>query len=331
MTTSSSRSVGRAQRTRTTGSSAASSQRARASATGSAAAAAARPPDDVAPTASPIPTISATPITVRMIAFAPGGSSSLTPESESTSASATRSARSGSFTVSWLPSSTPGIEPISSHPVAWRSTLPVTKWPKPATQSSSAAWKRSVPTIFAAVSGNAIIITRPKNVPEPTDVSPTTKPPKTPIRTAITWSWRGEDERRVVAVRADERLDEEADPADDERDAEDLLRGALVAVAVAFARATTRARPRASDAGAEPSSIHIARRAWTWPSWRCRAAPNDLKIAPWRMSVPIATVGLKPKTRISIGVISEPPPMPVIPTSRPISRPASDSFQSISA
>src|SRR3954466_7914992 len=49
------------------------------------------------------------------------------------------------------------------------------------------------------------------------------------------------------------------------------------------------------------------------------------------MSVPIATVGLKPKTRISIGVIREPPPMPVMPTSKPISRPASDSFQSISA
>ena len=66
----------------------------------------------------------------------------------------------------------------------------MTKWPKPATQRSSAAWKRSVPTIFAAVSGKAIIITRPKNVPEPTDVSPTMKPPKIPIRTAITLSRR---------------------------------------------------------------------------------------------------------------------------------------------
>ena len=66
----------------------------------------------------------------------------------------------------------------------------MTKWPKPATQSSSAAWKRSVPTIFAAVSGKATIITSPKNVPEPTEVSPTMKPPKIPIRTAIVLSRR---------------------------------------------------------------------------------------------------------------------------------------------
>ena len=74
--------------------------------------------------------------------------------------------------------------------MAPRSTLPVTKWPKPATQSSSAAWKRSVPTIFAAVSGKAIIITSPKNVPEPTEVRPTMNPPKIPIRTAIVLSRR---------------------------------------------------------------------------------------------------------------------------------------------
>ena len=43
----------------------------------------------------------------------------------------------------------------------------------------------SVPTIFAAVSGKAISITRPKSVPLPTDVSPTTKPPIIPVATAI--------------------------------------------------------------------------------------------------------------------------------------------------
>ena len=168
-----------------------------------------------------------------MIAFAPGGSSSLIPESESTSESETRSARSGSFTVSWLPISTPGIEPIRSQPVAPRSTLPVTKWPKPATQSSSAAWKRSVPTILAAVSGKATIITSPKNVPEPTEVRPTMKPPKMPIRTAIVLSRRCSRNGASLPERAQERLDEEADPADHERDPEHLLGGALVPVAVA--------------------------------------------------------------------------------------------------
>ena len=39
------------------------------------------------------------------------------------------------------------------------------------------------------------------------------------------------------------------------------------------------------------------------------------------MSVPIAVTGLIPKTRISSGVISEAPPMPVMPTSRPMPNP----------
>src|SRR5437764_6500660 len=40
------------------------------------------------------------------------------------------------------------------------------------------------------------------------------------------------------------------------------------------------------------------------------------------MSVPTAVFGLNPKMRISIGVISDPPPMPVMPTSVPTARPA---------
>jgi hypothetical protein len=55
-----------------------------------------------------------------------------------------------------------------------------------------------------------------------------------------------------------------------------------------------------------------------------------LKIAPWRMSVPTASVGLNPKTITRIGVISEPPPMPVMPTSVPISRPVRTNCQVIS-
>ena len=109
--------------------------------------------------------------------------------------------------------------------------------------------------------------------------------------------------------------------------AEHLLRRVLVPSPYVRESHDESATP-SSEKGAEPISIHIASRAWTCPNCRCRTAPNDLKMAPWRMSVPIATVGLKPKTRISIGVISEPPPMPVMPTRRPTRRPATDSFQS---
>ena len=39
------------------------------------------------------------------------------------------------------------------------------------------------------------------------------------------------------------------------------------------------------------------------------------------MSVPIAVVGWIPKMRISSGVIRDPPPMPVMPTSTPMPNP----------
>ena len=39
------------------------------------------------------------------------------------------------------------------------------------------------------------------------------------------------------------------------------------------------------------------------------------------MSVPIAVVGWVLKIRISSGVINEPPPMPVMPTSTPMPKP----------
>src|SRR3954453_5191445 len=68
----------------------------------------------------------------------------------------------------------------------------------------------------------------------------------------------------------------------------------------------------------------------TVPSCRCRTAPIVLKIAPWAMSVPTASVGLNPKTMTRMGVISEPPPIPVIPTSVPISNPVRTNCQFMS-
>ena len=76
-----------------------------------------------------------------------------------------------------------------------------------------------------------------------------------------------------------------------------------------------------SDIGAEPMSIQPASRARTFPIRRCCTAPTVLKAAPWAMSVPIAVAGGMPKRKTRIGVIREPPPMPVIPTSTPVKRP----------
>ena len=64
-----------------------------------------------------------------------------------------RIVRSGTFTVQRLEMRIPGTEPSSSQAVACRSTSPMIRWPTPATQSSAAAWKMSVPTIRGIVSG----------------------------------------------------------------------------------------------------------------------------------------------------------------------------------
>ena len=101
----------------------------------------------------------------------------------------------------------------------------------PATQSSAAAWKMSVPTIFAAVSGKTSSITSPKKVPLPTEVSPTMKPPLAPIATAMTLSRslsRNGAVRRLGAVT--NVFAEEAEAAEDQRHADHLRRTRLDAV-----------------------------------------------------------------------------------------------------
>ena len=81
------------------------------------------------------------------------------------------------------------------------------------------------------------------------------------------------------------------------------------------------------EAGTEPRAIQKASRACTWPSARCRAAPIVLKMAPCRMSVPTARTTLKSKTSTRMGVISDPPPIPVRPTRIPIRSPVSVNCQ----
>ena len=231
----------------------------------------------------------------------------------STRASVTLSERSGSFTVSWLPINTPGIEPIrTTRGAEVDATGEEAANPGPVKRS----WKRSVPK-SGAVGGGAIIIT--SEASEPTGKATM----KMPSPGAGAPSCRPPHQERATGGR---RNASKGRSADHERDPEHLL--PVLSYRRRSGRRAGRQRHPEQRRGAEPVSIHIASRAWTCPSWRCLAAPNDLKIAPCRMSVPIATVGLKPKTRISIGVIREPPPIPVMPTRRPIRRPATDSFQS---
>src|SRR4051794_35127065 len=59
----------------------------------------------------------------------------------------------------------------------------------------------------------------------------------------------------------------------------------------------------------------------TVPCRKWRQPPTVFVTAPYARSVPTATTGLVPITTIRRGVISEPPPMPVSPTSMPTPNP----------
>jgi len=56
---------------------------------------------------------------------------------------------------------------------------------------------------------------------------------------------------------------------------------------------------------------------FTVPRRRCTAAPTGRINTAATRSLEIAVDGLTPNSRISIGVISAPPPAPVIPTRKP--------------
>jgi hypothetical protein len=183
----------------------------------------------------------------------------------------------------------------------------------------------SVPTMNLAARGKASSIARPKRVPLPTDVRPTTKPPTAPIATATIRSLlvsRTSPARappgRMTALATKPRAPTIRVTPSTFPCTESTLSPYVRVRYVAIETPT-------SDIGALPSSIQDPRRARTVPRLRCRTAPNDLKTAPCKMSVPIATVGSKLKRKMRIGVISEPPPIPVIPTRIPMRSPATAS------
>src|SRR3954470_21743402 len=62
----------------------------------------------------------------------------------------------------------------------------------------------------------------------------------------------------------------------------------IVSALLIWFRITTAVTTPAIASGPEPAKSQSARWLCTVPSRRWRTAPNDLKIAPWKMSVPTA-------------------------------------------
>ena len=185
-----------------------------------------------------------------------------------------------------------------------------------------------MPTILCAPSGKTKSIVSAKNVPLPTEVRPTMKPPNTPIVTAAIRSRHTMSKRSsspttffLTKLFSTRPVAPKSSAPPRTYPITEVAPSPYLSV-----RRVPSATP-SSENGALPINIQPESRACTVPRLRCRIAPTVLKIAPWRMSVPTASVGWKPNRMTRIGVISDPPPIPVIPTRVPISRPVRTNCQ----
>src|SRR4051794_29395114 len=94
----------------------------------------------------------------------------------------------GTRSTSAEPIHTPGIEPSRMVPIRAKSMLPPTQCARPAAHSRIAAWKTSVPTTRRGVRRKRRISAGPIRAPEPTDVSPSSRPSTAPMATADTFA-----------------------------------------------------------------------------------------------------------------------------------------------
>ena len=153
--------------------------------------------------------------------------------------------------------------------------------------------------------------------PDPTEVMPTTSPPSIPIRTVgtgrgtISWIWpvRSGPVATVEGVAQHHRRG-----AQQQRGAEHGLDFALRRLGVAHhvqeIGAEEGHRDRAQDHPADELPVDR-------PLAQVHAAPTGRITTAATRSLEIAADGVTPNSRISIGVISAPPPAPVIPTRKP--------------
>ena len=244
-------------------------------------------------------------------------------DASSTTPSAARSAFCGTRVATLLPTQTPGIEPSSSVPMSAKSMLPDSRCANAATHSRTAACATSVPTTRWGLRRKPRIRPMAISVPEPADVTPSTRPIVAPSATAaalcrafMTKAPRSRAEWSAIASARSSTsapVSASVPPMASSRKVSKLSPHA--------SRRRSSSHTPTSAAGHDPIASHSAMRGNTVPLRKCRKPPTVLVTAAYARSVPTATTGWMPATRMSSGVISEPPPMPVTPTSAPTPRP----------
>src|SRR5487761_2477937 len=218
----------------------------------------------------------------------------------------------------------PGNEPNNKLPSKTKSTVPNARCPIPASAVSGTAWTMSVPTTFtAAIRGYKNSSATVPNTPAPTEEivtnTPTTAP--TSMVAAGKWRWCNSSieptSRRAIFLMAS-------------------LNNNAAAVASKATLNTPVTKPRSvfssntryfnkmiviAAAGKLPIANSPATFQSTEPLRACTQPPKDLVSAAYNKSVPTAVTGDTPNNNTSSGVISEPPPTPVTPTTSPTKKP----------
>src|SRR3954469_4538610 len=270
------------------------------------------------PTASGMPTISHAESSTPAFVMTPSA------EPRSTQPSAGRRNAVGTRPTSAVPIHTPGIDPSRIVPMRAKSTLRPIQCASPGAVSISAAWKTSVPPTRRGVRRNSRINAGPISAPLPTDVRPSTSPSTRPIDTAPAFE-------RAVSGTSARSFGARANSARASTASETTMRApatsASTTVTSRFSRSSS-ATP-AMEPGTLPNAIHFDTPRSTVPLRRWRQPPTVFVIAPYARSVPMATTGWTPTTRIRSGVMSEPPPMPVSPIRMPTPRPKKTTSGSI--
>ena len=170
--------------------------------------------------------------------------------------------------------------------------------------------------------------------PEPTEVMPTTRPPRMPDeqrRAPGGPRWSRPGSRRPRRPRpAAAAAGPCAGPAAPWRSSMPAAnRSAMPRLVLTTAlglrrRCRSRAAParRRTPTGPSRCTSHLTRPRLTVPRRRCTAPPTGFITIDATRSLDTAASGWMPNSRIIIGVIRAPPPMPVRPTTKPTNSPA---------
>src|SRR5579859_4984732 len=217
----------------------------------------------------------------------------------------------------------PGIDPTSSHITIDQSVEPIHQCPSPATSVSGTACAMSEPTMLAigslGYSSNSAVT---PSAPAPIDVVVTSTPSSMPTAVVQCVTCRGVSTSIRGAITPTNCRLNTSDSAVSSSNTPSITE-INVPAARLFRLNCDSTSSVSTVPGTLPDASSRTMRQFTVRCAPCTSVPTDFVADAYSRSVPTAAAGCTPKSSTSSGVISEPPPVPVCPTSNPTRNPDS--------